>query len=335
VDLYNYREKIILRKISEDATTSLEELAEAAKCSRITASKILNKLIDRLKIHFTIELDEEKIGLTQRHIIILKFKKKPEEEYLRRLLENDRVVSNAYLCEGDFDLIINARLNDSMLYIVWESKFPSLLADFEPKIYPSTLMVNNFGYLPINPDQLTMSNLNEKDRLILAELAKNSRTSLTELSKRLGINRTTLNYRIHMLKKEGIIKRFTIAANNPHKNYILTFVANYVFAKDTPARSIRMMHYYQEYDKELPLLNTFQLLAPMSGSYRFLAIGLFDDEKDAAEHAINAHYEIFDKEHVAIKKARITSLLKGSYPFRSLDIVSNYRRAPWGPPYTK
>ncbi len=335
MEFYSYREKIILRKLSEDATASLEELAQAAKCSRITASKILDKLSEKLKIHFTVELEEEKIGITQKHIIVVKFKEKPGEEYLRKLLENDRVVSNAYLCDGDFDLIINARLNDAMLYTVWESRFPGMLAEFEPKIYPSTHMLNNFGYLPINPDQLTMSNLNEKDRLILAELAKDSRTSLTELSKKLGINRTTLNYRIYMLKKEGIIKRFTIAVNNPHKNYILAFLANYVFAKDTPARSIRMMRYYQEYDKELPLLNTFQLLAPMSGSYRFLAIGLFDDEKDAIEHAINAHYEIFDKEHVAIKRARITGLLKGNYPFRNMDIVSNYRRAPWGAPYTK
>jgi len=332
---YSYRDKAILRMLSEDATASIEELAKAAKCSRVTVYRAISALEQRFKIKYTLELDEEKVGITQRHLIVVKFKEKPEQSLLQQLFAEDINISSAYICEGDFDLIIHARSNDPMQYIVWETRLPGKLADFGPRIYPSELMLTNFGYFPINPEQISMTNLKEKDKLIVAELAANSRQSITSIAKKLGIGRATLEYRIHMLKKEGIIKRFTISINKPHKDYILAYLVNYVFTKDSPARSIKMMNYYKSYDEQLPILNTFQLLAPMSGSYRFLGIGIFDDKRDAMEHAVKAHINIFEKENVDIKKARIVGLVKGSYPFRNMDINADYTRFQWGEPYIK
>jgi len=326
---YSFKEKIILRKLSEDATASIEELASAAKCSRTTVYKILSTLEEKYKIKYTVELDEEKLGITERHLLIIKLKEKPSEEYLRGIFASDNYISDAYLCEGDFDLIIYATSNEPMHYIMWESKLPARLAELEPKVYPSEVMFTHFGYFPLNPEQVSVAKLNEKDKLILAELLSNSRQSITSMAKKLNMGRTTLAYRIYMLKKRGIIKRFTISVGKPHKPYILVFLANYTFTIDTPVRSTRMMNYYKTYDEQLPMLNTFQLLVPMSGSYRFLAVGLFEDEKDAMEHAIKAHQQIFEKENASIRKARVISVLKGSYPFRNLDINTEYRRYNW------
>jgi hypothetical protein len=90
-----------------------------------------------------------------------------------------------------------------------------------------------------------------------------------------------------------------------------------------------MMEYYKQYDTELPLINTFQLLAPMSGSFRFLGIAQFDNETVAKRDAINAHRNIFSEENVKIKSAKITDLIKGHYPFRNIDIEKNYTRFKW------
>jgi len=332
---YSFKEKVILRKLSEDATASIEELASAAKCSRTTAYKILSALEEKYRIKYTVELDGDKLGITEKHLLIVKFKEKPGEEFLRGLFASDNYISDAYLCEGDFDLIIYATSNEPMHYIVWESRLPARLAEFEAKVYPSEVMLTHFGYFPLNPEQISMAKLNEKDKLILAELLRDSRQSITSMAKKLNIGRTTLAYRIYMLKKRGIIKRFTISVGKPHKPYILVFLANYTFTKDTPVRSIRMMNYYKSYDEQLPLLNTFQLLVPLSGSYRFFAVGLFEDEKDAMKHAIKAHQQIFEKENASIRKARIISVLKGSYPFRNLDMNAEYRRYHWNDVETK
>jgi DNA-binding Lrp family transcriptional regulator len=48
------------------------------------------------------------------------------------------------------------------------------------------------------------------DHEILKELSEDSRKPLTLMSKRLGMPRTTILARIKSLKKQGIIKRFTI-----------------------------------------------------------------------------------------------------------------------------
>jgi len=52
--------------------------------------------------------------------------------------------------------------------------------------------------------------LDEKDKLILRELWIDSSQSVREIAEKLGMPRTTVQERINKLKREGIIKRFTI-----------------------------------------------------------------------------------------------------------------------------
>lgn len=52
--------------------------------------------------------------------------------------------------------------------------------------------------------------LDEVDLRLLELLAENSRTSFAELSRELGIPRTTLIGRVEKLRREGVIKSFTL-----------------------------------------------------------------------------------------------------------------------------
>lgn len=56
-------------------------------------------------------------------------------------------------------------------------------------------------------------NLDKKDRLILYELDRNSRQSDNEIAKKIRLNKNTVKFRIHRLKKLGIIKNFTTIIN--------------------------------------------------------------------------------------------------------------------------
>ena len=55
--------------------------------------------------------------------------------------------------------------------------------------------------------------ITEKDRLILRELQKDSSQPLKELSKKTGIAVSTLHSRIGQLKKEGVIKKFSVVVD--------------------------------------------------------------------------------------------------------------------------
>jgi len=52
--------------------------------------------------------------------------------------------------------------------------------------------------------------VDERDRSILAELAKDARQSTSDISRKTGIPRVTVHERIQRMKKNGVIKRFTI-----------------------------------------------------------------------------------------------------------------------------
>lgn len=331
MEIFSFRAKAILRALSENSRTSVSHLTKVAHCSRITAAKEVKKLVQAFDIRSGIEVNEDALGLIQRHLLVVKFNKKPELGQLIKMFKDDPYVANAYLCDGDFNLIIYAVASDPMKYIVWESLLPGKLGDYEVNIYPSELMHTNFGYFPTTKSIINrfMVNVDEEGRKLLALLAEDSRKSVSELAKELNMSRTTLHYRIFTMHKAGLIKRFTISINKPPLDYIMAYAVNYRFNRTSSSRSVRMMEYYKTYDEHPPILSTFQLLAPMSGSFRFLGIGLFRDRADAVRGAISAHKQIFNQEHVSIRHARIIGIVKGSYPFRSLDIESNYTRFKW------
>lgn len=328
--IFSFRESTLLRALSNDSRVSIRDLTELAHCSRITATKELKKLKKEYDIKFSIEANEDALDLIQRHLLILRFDKKPKLKDLAEIFKDDPYVDNVYLCEGDFDLIIHAVTSDPMSYIVWESLLPGKLGDYGINIYPSELMNTNFGYFPVASTTITRfaRGVDDKDRALLMLLAEDSRISLSGLARALKISRNTLYYRLFALKK-GMIKRFTLSVNNPPFGYILAYVVNYRFNKTSHNRSIRMMEYYKSYDERFPFLNTFQLLAPMSGSYRFFGMGLFDNKTDAVKNAVIAHREIFNQENPDIKYAKVTGIVKGAFPFRNIDIKSNYTRFKW------
>ncbi len=328
---YSFREKAILRSLSEDSRAPVSSIAKDAKCSRITVVKYIRELVRRYDIRFIVEVDEDKLGFNQRHIVIVRFLKKPSLKKLKEIFCNDPLVSNAYYCEGDFGLILHVVTPDPMDYIIWESLLPGKLGDFNVEIYPSELMLTNFGYLPISGELVyrASKNINRMDKEIINALNKDGRASSVKLSKELKINRTTLHYRIFTLFKKGIIKRLTIAVNRPPMDYVIAFAVNYNFNRTSQLRAIKVRKYYQTFDKDMPLLNSFQLLAPMSGSYRFFGIGIFQNKEEAVEFAIKSHKEIYSEENIQIKYARVTGLVKGLYPFRNLDMIEHYRKFEW------
>lgn len=67
--------------------------------------------------------------------------------------------------------------------------------------------------------------IDEIDRKILNFLQKNSRTPLRKISKEVGLMNSAVHVRIEKLKKEGIIKNFTVIVNPEALNLpLLAFV---------------------------------------------------------------------------------------------------------------
>jgi DNA-binding Lrp family transcriptional regulator len=325
---FGRKERLVLRALSDNSRATITELTKIAGCSRATVSKIMRMLEEDLQLRYTLEFDEHMVS-RERHVLVIKLMERPDVKVLERTFADEPCVQDAFLTEGDFDLIVYTVTNNAVDYIRWETRTAAALAEYKAVLKPSEFVVAHFGYLPLGDafiDSIEESSkVDERDKRILKLLNQDSRMGYNELSKRTGLNEDTIRYRLFGLKKRGVIRRFTVAAQRPNRDYILAFFANYIFDSQVVERNKLAKSSYLSYDRDLPVLNTFQLLAPLSGSERFFALSLFADKEEADKVLVN-HERIFGKGNVMVIRARVVKVLKGMFSFRSLDMESNYTK---------
>ncbi len=329
---FSIREKTVLKELSLNSRTSLSAIAKKIGCSYVTVGKIIDKLKEELDIRFVLELDLIKLGFLQRHILMVKFRRTPSQEWLALLVKNDKSILAAYLTEGQFDMVVMASESDPMGYLLWEFRFIQKLSEYGGVVKSSDMPEFIFGFLPVDNAFIgeTKMRIKTDDKILLQLLNENSRTSLSELARRLGMRESTISYKIFKLTKSGVIRRFTIAVQKPPQGYILgLFEQWFSFSKGFEARAELERKHMLNIDEQTPTLTTFQMAAPLSGSYGNFIIGLFNSEKEAMENAVKKHRLFYSTESYEEKHARVLRPVKGLLPLRNLDIKQNYVVVKW------
>ena len=329
------KERMLLRELSNNSRSTVTNLSEQIGCSRITTSRLLRRLVEKLKIRFTLELNTSRLGISERHIVMVKFARKPDVKALRDFFGADMYSQNVYLTEGDYDLLIYAVTGNPVDYIRWETKVASELSEYGVVIRPSEYVFAHFGYMPLSNDFVGFidkynKQIDDDDKRILSLLNQDSRMGYREMAEKLKMKEDTIRYRIFTLRKSEVIRRFTIAVQEPIGLYPISYFINYRFNKTTTSTRFALAREsYMNADDHNPLLNTFQFVAPISGSYRSFGIALFKGKEAALEGAVTHHQRIFNKEDIEITYAGISGVIKGLLPFRNLDIRTNYVKVEW------
>ncbi|MCL5430571.1 MAG: winged helix-turn-helix transcriptional regulator [Candidatus Marsarchaeota archaeon] len=336
MDFFTKTERTILGSLSANSRTSVTELAKEAKCSRVTAVKNLNRLEKRFNIRYTLEIDESKLVGCERHLLAIKFVKKPSVAFLKEFFKNDEFAEEVFLLDGHYDLFIFGWAGDPVSYIKWETYLASELAEFKPEIRSTELVVSLFGFWPLNDsfvDEIHESiKLDKVDRKMLALLNEDSRMSLSDMAKMMEIGRGTVRYRLFRLMKSGIIKRFTLAIQSPPQKYQLLYFVNYTFNKGVRDRFLELRRRYQSMDdQEHPILGTIQFAAQLSGSFRSFGMAISNTEEEAMDSVIDMSKEVLMMDNPVITHARIVKVIKGLLPLRNLDIKRNYMKIDWMP----
>lgn len=330
--LFSARERIILRELSKDSRASLSSMSKLVGCSYVTVGKIIDKLRERLDIRFVLELDPTKLGFLQRHLLMIKFSGTPPEGWLKQVFNREKNVHAAYLTEGQFDVIAFVAESDPIRYAVWENLLKQELSEYRAVLSSSDLPYFSFGYMAVDNnfiEEIKMP-LKKNEKMLLQYLNENSRISYSELARRLKLTEPTVRYKTFGLVKRGIIKRFTIAVQKPPQAYIIGFFERWVVCtKRFEERAALSREYRMDIDEHVPVLTTFQMSAPLTGSYGNFIVGLFDNKTDALDKAIKKQKEIYRLENYEEKHARILRPLKGILPFRNLDVRENYNVVNW------
>ncbi|MCW6160245.1 MAG: winged helix-turn-helix transcriptional regulator [Candidatus Micrarchaeales archaeon] len=334
MDFYSKTERIILGALSANSRLSVTELAKEAKCSRVTAIKNLKRLEERLNIRYTLEIDESKLAGCEKHILAIKFMKKPPLAVLKKLFKDDEYAEEVFLLDGSYDLFIFAWAGDSLSYIKWETYMASELSEFRPIIKSSELILDRFGFWPLNDsfvDELHESiKLDKTDKKILALLNGNSRMPISEIAEKAGVNKGTARYRLFRLMETGIVKRFTLAVQNPPKKCQLLHFINYTFSKGIGDRLVKIRERYMSLDDSDPqILTTMQVVAALGGSFRSFGMSISDTEEKATSNVIDLNRRVFQQDDPEITYARVTKVIKGLLPIRNLNIRENYIAVDW------
>ncbi len=323
------KEKLMLRELSVNSRASLSHLAKVADCSVVTATRMLDKLVKKFDVRFTLEIDFDKLGFAERHIVYIKFEKKPPEEFLTNLFKNDPIAQDVYLTSGNFDLLIFAAADTPTNYIKWETDLASNLSDYVPLLRPSEFISNLLGYMPLNSTFVNFIKegikVDKTDREILKLLNDNSRMGYREISKLLGIKEATIRYRVFRLVRRSIISRFTIAVQNSN-GVLSTFFMRYSFDKNTVSRIFPEQRKHSMSENEtLPFINRTPMIVLMSGSYRVFSISFGKTKEESLAAGVKWHVNLVKSNHPHEAHAILIKPIKGLLPLRNLDAKQYYR----------
>lgn len=329
---YSLVSRKMMRALSENSRMRLTKLAKQFNISRTAARKRLLKLEQEFGIKYTLELNEEKIGIVNPHIIMVKFGKKPDPKYLAGVFARSYIPQVAATVKGTYDLLIYANAPTNAEYIHWDKSMQILLADYDVLWQPSDVGHKQLGFYPVRNELLDRLDVPQEHKLLIRALNSNARASFQDISKQTGMHFNTVAYNFKKLLKLGYIKRFTLTTDKPENVIIMTHFSRFIASKTFEDDSKRNRAMWKA-DDDYPLISRYLLINQLVGSYDFFAAGVFDNI-DVAYHGDLARF----KQHMRPERPKIVygtveKVLLGRLPIRSVDTKKEYNTLVWSPEF--
>lgn len=323
--------KRIVRLLSEDARISVTSMAKQLGVSRKTAEKMLKKAEKELGIRYTIEFNEVALGLSNQHLILVKFTEKPDYEKVAGILGESHIPQVATRIDGTYDLFIYANAEDQNEYVYWDKTTQVLLSEYKAIWQPSDLAFRHLGFFPLRNALIEKVNIPKTYKDILLLLNENSRMSFVELARRLNMKSNTLAYNFKKLLRSSYIKRFTIVVNAPQKVSMMSLFGKYVISKGFEDDSMRMRKEITFLDDKIPVISRCLFSAQLIGSYDFFFVSVYDNYDTGYSHLIKYYKERFKKHRVKVMYGTVGKTLLGDFPTRNLDVRSEFNMIRWIP----
>ncbi|MDE1850857.1 MAG: AsnC family transcriptional regulator [Candidatus Micrarchaeota archaeon] len=323
--------KKMIRLLSEDSRMSITKMTQHLGVSRKTVGDKLKKAEAELGIRYTLELDENALGLDNPHLILIKFTEKPNYDEVAKILSSSHITQLAARVEGSYDLFVYANAENSGEYVYWDKTMQVMLSKYKAHWQPSDLAFSHLGFFPIRNALLQRLNIPKTYKEILLLLNENARMSLNEMARRLGMKPNTLAYNLNKLLKMGYIKRFTITMGNPPKVSMMSLFGKYIIAEGFEDDSMKMRKELTFLDDKMPLISRCLFSAQLIGSYDFFFVGVYDNDAIGLKHLIRYYKDRFKRHKVKVMYGTIGKVILGNFPVRNLDVRAEFNMIKWTP----
>jgi len=318
----------LLLELYKDSRISLQELGRRFNISNHTIFSVLNQLTREYKLIYTLELSERALGFSEGRIITIKFKETPEINYLKNRLQKDIFVQDAYLAEGDFNLLLyvvgttSSMTNDFQEWL-WNLRME--LSEYKPILRVSTVNAYAIGFFPLRNELIKESTiLSNTEKKVLSILNENSRMKLNEIVKASKTTQMKVIYTMEKLKEKGIIKRFTTLTNNTDKKIISAYG---ILLTPSKKHNTLLLNFSKELINEdlHEITNDYCLVASTNGSYDSFNICAFKSGETLQKRGPILIENLWTEENPRIKKVLLTDLIVGKWPFH-LEEYEAYRK---------
>ena len=205
----------------------------------------VKQLEKKLGIKYFAEIDFEKLGYLS-YLVFVKFEdKKPLDNEIKNVLENEPRIQLACSTSGKYDLMlyILAKSNDEITLCLYELRSKEVFKKYIASWYIISTYIT-FGYIPVRdkffellkksiwkrngdfkrklPQQLT-----KKEYFVLRELNINGIEEFSNIDKKYNFKGEGAAYTYHKLMDNDILKRITISSLVPFKEFYI-FILNVI-----------------------------------------------------------------------------------------------------------
>ncbi len=325
---YSLVARRIIHLLSENSRASNTDIAKKMGITRQAVAKRLKRLEKEFGINYTLELNEEALGLAHPHIIMVKFGKKPNYEEVKKLFLESPIPQFVASIKGSHDLIIYANSASRSEYAHWDKRMQALLSSYEVSWYSSEIAHTQLGYFPLRNEIIDKTKIDDRHKEIIKLLNMDSRASFLEMAKKLHVRFHVMVYNFKKLLKTDYIRKFTIT-EKPIKNTVVM----YYFAKLTLtnlfARSAATARKALIYDDEYPIVSRYLFCSQLIGTGDFFVLGVFDNRKIGYSRGILHYKNAMETQKVKIGYGVLDKVLVGRMPLRSIDNRREYRVLEW------
>jgi DNA-binding Lrp family transcriptional regulator len=331
---FNEKYSLVARKIvhllSENSRISNTEIAEKLGVTRQAIAKRLGKLEREFGIDYTLELNEEALGLVHPHIIMVKFEEKPDYKAVKKLFQSSHIPQFVATVKGGYDLFIYANSASRSEYAHWDKGTQVLLSEYKASWYPSEIAYNQLGFFPIRNETIDKLNIDARYKEIIKLLNTDSRASFRDMSKKLGMHFNVFIYNFKKLVETSYIRRFTIV-EKPVRDTVMMYYFAKLTLTDLFERCAANARKALIYDDPYPLVSRYSFCSQLIGSGDFFVMGVFDDRKVGYDRGVLYYKNAMQTQKVKMSYGVIDKVLVGRMPLRSMDNKKEYRVLNWTP----
>lgn len=325
---YSLVARKIIRILSENSRASNTEIAKKLGITRQAVAKRLKRIEKEFGIGYTLELNEEALGLVHPHIIMVKFGKKPDYEDVKKLFLGSPIPQFVASIKGSHDLIIYANSASRSEYVHWDKRMQALLSGYNVSWYSSEIAHTQLGYFPLRNEVIDKIKIDDRQKDIIKLLNINSHASFLEMSKKLHVPFHVLVYNFKKLLKTDYIRKFTIT-EKPIRNTVIM----YYFAKLTLtnlfAHSAATARKALIYDDPYSIVSRYLFCSQLIGTGDFFVLGVFDNRKIGYSRGILHYKTAMETQKVKIGYGVLDKVLVGRMPLRSIDNKKEYKVLEW------